>query len=57
MEKRKTNILLDLIDDIIAKYPNTNEYIRKKLQEKCKRERILKDTVIFIFHLFIYLFF
>ena len=49
MEKRKTNILLELIDDIIAEYPDTTEYIQQKLQEKCKRKRILIDTVIFIF--------
>ena len=49
MKQRKTNILLELIDDIIVKYPNTKEYIEKKLQEKCKREGILIGTVIFIF--------
>ena len=49
MEKRKTNILLELIDDIIVEYPNTKEYIQQKLQEKFKREGILIDTVIFIF--------
>ena len=49
MKQRKTNILLELIDDIIVEYPNTKEYIEQKLQEKCKREGILIDTVIFIF--------
>ena len=49
MEKRKTNILLELIDDIIIEYPDTKEYIQQKLQEKCEREGILIDTVIFIF--------
>ena len=49
MEKRKTNILLELIDDIIVEYPDTKEYIQQKLQEKCEREGILIDTVIFIF--------
>ena len=49
MKQRKTNTLLELIDDIIVKYPNTKEYIEKKLQEKCKREGILIGTVIFIF--------
>ena len=49
MKQRKTNTLLELIDDIIVEYPNTKEYIEQKLQEKCKREGILIDTVIFIF--------
>ena len=49
MEKRKTNILLELIDDIIVEYPDTKEYIQQKLQEKSEREGILIDTVIIIF--------
>ena len=34
MEKRKTHIPLESIDDIIIKYPNTKEYIKQKLHEK-----------------------
>ena len=47
MEKRKSNILLELIDDNITKYPNTKEYIQQKLYEKCDREGIPMDKVIF----------
>ena len=46
MEKRKMNILLELIGDIVE-YPDTKEYIKQKLQEKCGREGILIGTVIF----------
>ena len=49
MERRRTNILLQLIDNIIVKYPDTEEYMLQKLQEKCKREGILIATVKFIF--------
>ena len=49
MEKRKTNILLELIDDIIVEYLDAKEYIQQKLQEERKGEGILVDTVIFIF--------
>ena len=49
MKGHRTNILLGLIDDIIVKYPDTEEYIQQKLQEKCKREGILIETVNFIF--------
>ena len=49
MEKHKTHILLELIDDIMVEYPDSKEYIQQKLQEKCQREGILIDTVIFIF--------
>ena len=49
MERRRTNILLELIDNIIVKYPDTEEYMQQKLQEKCKREGIVIVTVKFIF--------
>ena len=49
MEKHKTHILLELIDDIMVEYPDSKEYIQQKLHEKCQREGILIDTVIFIF--------
>ena len=47
MEKRKMNILLELIGDIIVEYPDTKEYIQQNLQEKFGREAILIGTVIF----------
>ena len=37
-----------MIDDIIVKYQDIEEYIQQKLQEKCKRERISIETVNFI---------
>ena len=49
MEKYKTNIALELIDDIIIEHPNTKEYIEQMAQEKCKREGMLIDKVIFVF--------
>ena len=52
MEKRKTNILLELIGDIVVKSPGTKEYIEQKLQEKCKGEGMPIDTVIFFFFFF-----
>ena len=52
MEKRKTNILLELIDDMINEYPNTKEYIQQKLYEKCDREGIPTDKVILLLFFF-----
>ena len=49
MEKRKTNILLELLDDIIIEYSNTKEYIQQKLHEKCDTEGITIDKVILFF--------
>ena len=38
MEKRKTNTLLELIDDIFIEYPKTKEYIPQMLYERCDRK-------------------
>ena len=54
MEKRKTNILLELIADIVVKSPGTKKYIEQKLQEKCKGEGMPIDTVIFFFFFFFF---
>ena len=38
MEKLKTKTLLEVIDDIIIEYLDTNDFIQLKLNEKCDRE-------------------
>ena len=43
MTKLKTKILLEMIDDIITEYPNINNFIQRKLIEKCDREEISID--------------
>ena len=48
MENRKTNIFLELMDDIIIEYSNTKEYIQQKLYEKSDREGTPIDKVIFL---------
>ena len=45
MAKLKTKILLEMIDDIITEYPNINNFIQRKLVEKCDREEISIDEV------------
>ena len=45
MAKLKTKILLEMIDDIITEYPNINNFIQRKLIEKCDREEISIDEV------------
>ena len=45
MAKLKTKILLEMIDDIITEYPNTNDFIQRKLIEKCDREGISIDEI------------
>ena len=45
MTKLKMKILLEMIDDIITEYPNINDFIRRKVIEKCDREVISIDEV------------
>ena len=42
MEKLKRKIILEVMDDIIVEYPDTNDFIQQKLNElneKCGREK------------------
>ena len=39
MEKRKTNIILELIDDIIVEYPDTQEYIQQSYKKRVKKKK------------------
>ena len=45
MAKLKTKILLEMIDNIITEYPNTHDFIQRKLIDKCDREGISIDEV------------
>ena len=49
MENLKTNILLEVIDDIIIEYPDTNDLIQQKLSEKCDREGVSIDKATCFF--------
>ena len=49
MTKLKTKIILDMINYFITEYPNINDFIQGKLIEKCDREGISIDQVIYFF--------
>ena len=49
MAKLKTKIILDMINYFITEYPNINDFIQGKLIEKCDREGISIDQVIYFF--------
>ena len=49
MTKLKTKIILDIINYFITEYPNINDFIQGKLIEKCDREGISIDQVIYFF--------
>ena len=43
--KLKTKIVLEMINDIFAEYPNIYDFLQQELIEKCDRERISIDEV------------
>ena len=49
MAKLKTQIILEMVNDIINKYRNTNDFVQQKLIEKCDREGILIDELNYFF--------
>ena len=44
----KAKMLLETINDIIPKYPNINDFIQRKIIEKCDREGMSIDEVNFL---------
>ena len=49
MAKLKTKILLKIVNDVVITYPDIKDFIEQKLIEKCNRERISIDEVIYFF--------
>ena len=49
MGNLKTKMLLKMVNGIIIEYPNTNDLIQQKLIEKCDKQGISIDKVIFFF--------
>ena len=47
MANLKAKILLETINDIIPEYPNINDFIQRKIIEKCDRKGISIDEVSF----------
>ena len=43
----KAKMLLETINDIIPEYPNINDFIQRKIIEKCDRKGISIDEVSF----------
>ena len=49
MAKLKTQIILEMINDIINKYRKTNDFVQQKLIEKCDREGISIGELSYFF--------
>ena len=49
MEKRKLKITLKVLTEVIAEFPETKEFIEERLEQKCLKEKISVEDVIYIF--------
>ena len=49
MEKRKLKITLKVLNEVIAEFPETKEFIEERLEQKCLKEKISVEDVIYIF--------
>ena len=47
MNKVKINVLREVLPDVPTNFVGTEEYIRKKLEEICSREKISTKQVIY----------
>ena len=53
LDKMKINIIREVLSDVSAKFVSVEEYIRKKLEETCLREKIsVQEVICFMFNLF-----
>ena len=48
MEKRKLKITLEVLNEVTAEFPETKEFIEKCLDQKCLKEKISVEEVIYI---------
>ena len=49
MEKRKFEITIEVLNEVAAELPETKEFIEERLEQKCLKENISVDEVIFLF--------
>ena len=49
MEKRRCKIFLKALSEVKAQFPETKEFIEERLEQKCLKENMSKEEVIFLF--------
>ena len=46
MDRKRLKIALSVLDAVINRFPETNEFINSTLKEECEKERITEEEVI-----------
>ena len=49
MEKRKLEITLKVLNEVKVTFPQTKEYLEKRLRQECLKENISVEQVIFFY--------
>ena len=48
MDKRRLRVDLKVLDTVKNQFPNTKQFIEDLIDEKCQKEKISADEVIFL---------
>ena len=46
MENKRLKIALAVLDAVKSRFPEAQEFIEKRLREKCEKERMTADEVV-----------
>ena len=49
MEKQKLKITLEILHEVSVEFPETKEFIEEHLDQKCLKENISVEAVIYFF--------
>ena len=49
MEKWKLKITLEVLNEVKVEFPETKKFIEERLEQKCAKENISVEEVIYIF--------
>ena len=47
MDKKRIKIALAVLDAVKSRFPETQEFIENTLREKCEKEKITADEIVF----------
>ena len=47
MENKRLKIALAVLDAVKSRFPETQEFIENTLREKCEKEKITADEIVF----------
>ena len=49
MDKRKLNIVIEILQAVSVEFPHTQGFIEEHLEQKCQKENISSEEVIYFF--------